>query len=151
MEMIVRFKKLDERATMPSKATPLAAGIDFHAIEQNTIIPGCRLLIKTGIGWEVIINSKVISDKLIPYLQLQGRSGLAYRHGIDVLAGVIDNDYRGDIGFILYNTGQMPITIKEGDKIGQGIVLWTPRYAIVEAAYLSATIRGAGGFGSTGE
>merc|ERR1719319_237928 len=84
------------------------------------------------------------------YARLAPRSGLAWKHGIDVFAGVIDADYRGEVKVILYNTQDEAFTVKTGDRIAQLILeqIATPEVAVVED--LEASVRGSGGFGSTG-
>jgi dUTP pyrophosphatase len=103
------------------------------------------MLIKTGISVAVPNGT---------YGRIAPRSGLALKNGIDVMAGVIDADYRGDVGVILVNLGSSPFTINPGDRIAQ-LILEKIEYntsvqEIGEADDLSPTSRGANGFGSTG-
>lgn len=148
--MKIKFKKLHPDAIIPTKAHNTDAGIDFYALKEIWINPLDRQLIKTGIAWEPVKDEFAKYENMIPYLQLMGRSGLAYRNGIDVLAGVVDESYRGDISFVLFNSSSsVTIYIGVGDKIGQGIVLWTPVVHIEEVEELSDTERGGNGFGST--
>jgi dUTP pyrophosphatase len=90
-------------------------------------------------------NVNVITDG-----RVAPRSGLAAKHSIDTGAGVIDADYRGEVKVILFNYSETDFAIKEGDRIAQLIVerIYTPEVAVVEK--LEASVRGAGGFGSTG-
>src|ERR687898_838106 len=78
------------------------------------------------------------------------RSGLALRHGIDTLAGVIDSDYRGEVRVVLVNHGREPVRIEPGDRIAQLVVQKVERAAFVTASELAGTIRGERGFGSSG-
>src|SRR6185503_2736838 len=93
---VLSFKKLDERAVLPARGSALAAGLDLYSIEDLTIEPKERHLARTGLA--VAIPEGY-------YGRIAPRSGLALRTGLDVLSGVIDADYRGEIGCLLYNTG----------------------------------------------
>jgi dUTP pyrophosphatase len=138
----INVKKLSENATIPTQGTKFAAGYDLYAAEDAVVVCGTRKLIKTNISMEITPGY---------YGRIAPRSGLAYKNGIDVLAGVIDSDYRGDIGVILYNTDKnIDFNVKKGDRIAQ---------IIFEACYIATlnnvdnldnTLRQAGGFGSTG-
>ncbi len=110
-----------------------------------SIGPGERVLIKTGV--RVAIPSG-------RYGRIAPRSGLAYKNGIDVLAGVIDSDYRGDVGVILLNTGHTEFAIKDGDRIAQLIIekIDMSDFEVVESVKdILPSARGEGGFGSTGQ
>jgi dUTP pyrophosphatase len=107
----INVKKLSENATIPTQGTSFAAGYDLYAAEDAVVVCGTRKLIKTNISME--INPGY-------YGRIAPRSGLAYKNGIDILAGVIDSDYRGDIGIILYNTDKnIDFVVKKGDRIAQ--------------------------------
>ena len=156
MELIVKFQKIHHHAFIPTKATDLSAGLDFYTLNSHYIGPFDRVMIGTGVAWEPIwrdshgeYSPSTISN-YVPYLQLFGRSGLAAKNGFDILAGVIDADYRGEIGFVLLNTTDRTYNFHAGDRIGQGVVLMTPKYNIEETKYVTQTERGTGGFGSTG-
>ena len=141
-------KKLNEHATIPTYGSNGAAGMDLYAnfasdgIDMVSLFPGERLLIKTGIA---------IAIPRGMYARIAPRSGLAYKHGIDVMAGVVDEDYRGDVGVILINLGSEPFVVKHGDRIAQLIV--TPYFPCLaeQVDELPDTIRSAKGFGSTGK
>ena len=135
------FKRLDPRATLPSRGSSLSAGLDIYSIEELTIQPRARHLAHTGLA--VAIPEGY-------YGRVAPRSGLASKHGLDVLAGVIDADYRGEIGCILYNTGDEAIHLAAQSKICQLIIekIITPEAAWADD--ISDTERGSGGFGSTG-
>lgn len=137
---VLRFKKLDERAVLPKRGSVLAAGLDVCSIEDVEIGPRQRMVAKTGLAVAIPPGF---------YGRIAPRSGLASKHGLDVLAGVIDSDYRGEILCLLYNTGDEPIRLAAGSKICQLILeqIITPEAAW--ATDLDETARGAGGFGST--
>lgn len=138
---ILQVKKLNENAILPTKGSLKAAGYDLCTIEEHILMPMGRKLFKTGL-------SISIPDGM--YGRIAPRSGLAFKDGIDVLAGVIDSDYRGEIGIILINFGMKEKQIKIGDKIAQIIFEFYNTVDIQEVKELSETIRGDGGFGSTG-
>ena len=138
---LLSFKRLDSRATLPSRGSASAAGLDIYAIEALAIQVGERVLARTGLA--VAIPEGY-------YGRLAPRSGLATRQGLDTLAGVIDADYRGEIGCLLYNAGNQTIHLAAQSKICQLIIekIITPEAAWAED--ISDTERGSGGFGSTG-
>ncbi|HVQ36901.1 MAG TPA: dUTP diphosphatase [Pyrinomonadaceae bacterium] len=138
---LLRFKKLDPRATLPTRGSVLAAGLDLYAIEHLTIPPGERTLGHTGLAVAIPVGY---------YGRVAPRSGLASKQGLDVLAGVIDADYRGEIGCLLYNSGSETIQLPAQSKICQLLIekIITPE--AVWADDISDTERGSGGFGSTG-
>jgi deoxyuridine 5'-triphosphate nucleotidohydrolase len=138
----INVKKLSDFATIPTQGTKFAAGYDLYAAEDAVVVCGSRKLIKTNISMEITPGY---------YGRIAPRSGLAYKSGIDVLAGVIDCDYRGDIGVILYNTDKnIDFTVKKGDRIAQIIfeACYTATLNTVEN--LDNTLRQGGGYGSTG-
>jgi len=135
------FKRLHPEARLPSRGSAGAAGLDLCAVERVTIGPGGRASVRTGLAVAIPAGF---------YGRVAPRSGLAVRHGIDVLAGVIDSDYRGEILCALVNPGREPFEIEPGARIAQLVVeaIATPDPAWAED--LEETDRGAGGFGSTG-
>lgn len=137
---VLRFKQLDPRAVLPKRGSALAAGLDICAIEDVEIQPKQRAMAQTGLAIAIPPGF---------YGRVAPRSGLAAKMGLDVLAGVIDSDYRGEICCILYNTGDEPILLPAGSKICQLIVeqIVTPEATWVND--LEETARGAAGFGST--
>jgi dUTP pyrophosphatase len=137
----LRFKQLDSRATLPARGSSLAAGLDICSIEDVTIGPHERAMVRTGLA--VAIPEGF-------YGRVAPRSGLAVKQGLDVLAGVIDSDYRGELCCVLYNTSPAYMSLPVGSKICQLIIekIITPK--AVWVADLDETARGAGGFGSTG-
>jgi dUTP pyrophosphatase len=137
----LRFKQLDARAVLPQRGSALAAGLDICCIEELNIAPKQRVMARTGLAAAILPGF---------YGRVAPRSGLAAKNGLDVLAGVIDSDYRGEIVSVLYNTGDEMIRLPAGSKICQLIIeqIITPEAAW--ATDLDETARGAGGFGSTG-
>src|SRR5215207_9322907 len=138
---VLRFKKLDPRAVLPHRGSALAAGLDISSIERIELGPKHRISARTGLAVAIPPGF---------YGRIAPRSGLAAKNGLDVLAGVIDSDYRGEVCCLLYNTSDELIQLAAGSKICQLIVeqIITPEAAW--ASDLDETARGAGGFGSTG-
>lgn len=138
----INVKKLSENAIIPTQGTKFAAGYDLYAAEDSVVVCGTRKLIKTNISMEITPGY---------YGRIAPRSGLAYKSGIDVLAGVIDSDYRGDIGVILYNTDKnIDFEIKKGDRIAQIIFEACYSATLNTVENLDNTLRQTGGYGSTG-
>jgi deoxyuridine 5'-triphosphate nucleotidohydrolase len=137
----LKFKQLDPRAVLPTRGSALSAGLDLFSIEDLRIAPHDRIRAHTGL-------SVAIPDGF--YGRVAPRSGLASKHGLDVLSGVIDADYRGEIICLLYNTGNETIVLPAGSRMCQliieQIIMPTPQWE----EELEETARGAGGFGSTG-
>lgn len=138
---VLHFKQLDPRAVLPRRGSKLAAGLDLFSIEDFAIEPRQRATARTGLAVAIPAGF---------YGRVAPRSGLAAKNGLDVLAGVIDADYRGEICCLLYNTSDEVIELPAGSKICQLIIeqIITPDAAW--AVELDETARGAGGFGSTG-
>jgi dUTP pyrophosphatase len=141
----LQFKALHEYAQLPTYGSDGAIGLDLHAVvpEHITVLaPGERALIPTGLA-------AAIPEGF--YGRVAPRSGLAVKYGIDVLAGVIDSDYRGEIKVALVNLGDKPFDIRTGDRIAQLVLERADRVRPVWAAGdLPSTDRGTDGFGSTG-
>jgi dUTP pyrophosphatase len=138
---LLRFKQLDDRAVLPKRGSELAAGLDVCSIDDLRIEAKQRATARTGLAVAIPPGF---------YGRIAPRSGLAAKNGLDVLAGVIDSDYRGELCCLLYNTGDEAIHLPAGSKICQLIVeqIITPEATWVSE--LDETARGAGGFGSTG-
>ena len=137
----LQFKKLDQRATLPVRGSVASAGLDLFCIEDIRLEPRSRILARTGLA---------VAIPLGYYGRVAPRSGLAVKNGIDVLAGVIDADYRGELCCALLNTGDEAVSLSQGSRICQLIIerIITPEP--VWAEDLENTSRGDGGFGSTG-
>jgi dUTP pyrophosphatase len=128
---------------LPAYATAGAAGMDVVAAEDITLAPGARHAVATGFAMAIPHGFEV---------QVRPRSGLALKHGITCLntPGTIDSDYRGEVKVILANLGSEPFAIARGDRIAQLVPAPVQRAVFSEVASLDETMRGAGGFGSTG-
>ena len=141
--MTVKFRGIDPSAELPTYAHPGDAGMDIRSIEELTIEPGARALVHTGLvmvlppGYEA---------------QVRPRSGLALKNGVTVLntPGTIDEGYRGEIGVILANFGSEPFRVEKGAKIAQMVIAPCTRAEIAETDEVDDTVRGTGGFGSSG-
>lgn len=142
--MQTKISLADPKAIVPKYATSCSAGADVFARidEEITVWPGTRALIRTGL-------KIAIPDGCCGLLL--GRSGLALKHGICLANGVglIDSDYRGELGVVLQNNGGEPFKVKDGMRIAQ-LVIVQYQQTRFEQDSLDDTIRGQGGFGSTG-
>jgi len=139
--MQIKFNKLDPKAKIPQYAHPGDAGMDIFSIEGYTLQPGERHVFKTGIASELPEGY---------FVRCAPKSGLAVNDGIDLLAGVVDNGYRGEWLVTLINHSDKPKEFRIGDKLAQGILLKLEIPEMIEVTELSETERGAGRFGSTG-
>jgi len=137
----LHFKRLDPRAVLPRRGSARSAGLDICSIEDLEIGPRQRIAARTGLAVAIPLGF---------YGRVAPRSGLAAKNGLDVLAGVIDSDYRGEVQCLLYNTSDEKIILPAGNKICQLIVEQIIMPEAVWATDLEETVRGAGGFGSTG-
>lgn len=140
--MNLYVKKLNPSATIPTQANETDAGYDLVSVESYTLKPSERKLFKTGLAVEIPQGF---------YGRVAPRSGLAYKHGIDVLAGVIDSGYRGEVGVILINLGSVDMTISTGDRLAQLIIEYCHHPKIIEVESLEDSSRSAKGFGSSGK
>jgi len=129
---------------LPAYATNGAAGMDVVAAEDLVLAPGDRHAVATGFAMAIPEGYEV---------QVRPRSGLALKHGITCLntPGTIDSDYRGEVKVILANLGSAPFPIARGDRIAQLVPAPVQRATLDEVSDLGATVRGSGGFGSTGQ
>lgn len=139
-------------AKLPTYGSASAAGVDLYSCDSYIVKAHTRECISTGISIEWANNNMTIETKPENYyLRIAPRSGLSLKNGIDVMAGVIDYDYRGEIKVILLNTSDNDFMISPGDKIAQAILTKINRFdQIIQCEQLSDTMRGVGGFGSTG-
>ncbi len=145
-QVTVRFMRLESNPDLPLpvRATPHAAGYDIRSAEPDfALAVGEIRLVATGLVMELPEGIEC---------QVRPRSGLALRHGITMpnSPGTIDPDYRGEVRVILQNTGAESVDIARGERIAQLVFARFASPEIVEATELSATLRGEGGFGSTG-
>merc|ERR1719495_538611 len=138
----LRFKKLSKNATTPMRGSRNAAGFDLFSAETKEIASQGHGIAKTDIA---VMLPRGTYGRVAP------RSGLAAKHFIDVGAGVVDYDYRGNVGVVLFNHNSKPFQVNKGDRIAQFVVekICTPK--LVEVTDLEETERGAGGYGSTGK
>ena len=141
----LEIKRLDNGAglPLPAYASAGAAGMDVVAAEALTLAPGARAGVATGFALAIPEGYEV---------QVRPRSGLALKHGVTCLntPGTIDSDYRGEVKVILANLGAEPFEIARGDRIAQLVPAPVQRAVLAEVVSLDETLRGAGGFGSTG-
>ncbi len=142
----VLIKKLNPTVQIPEYKTKGASGMDLVAFVKSPIIvkPKTSSLVPTGISVAFSKNYEI---------QIRPRSGLAAKNNISVLntPGTIDSDYRGEIKIIIYNHGENDFVIKNGDRIAQMILAPVIKMELEEIDNLPETIRGEGGFGSTGK
>lgn len=132
-----------EGLPLPSYQTPHAAGMDLLAAGELTLAPGERGLVPTGLCIELPEGFE---------MQVRPRSGLAVKHGVTLVntPGTIDADYRGEVKILLINHGSEVFTVRRGDRIAQGVVAPVVRATLTPCVTLDETVRGRGGFGSTG-
>ncbi len=142
----ILVKKLFKEVNLPKYETNGSSGLDLEAFVDADVIlkPGERKLIPTGISIAMPDNFEV---------QIRPRSGLAYKNGISVVntPGTIDADYRGEIKVLLINLGQENFVIKKFQRIAQMVICPIIKAKLIETDDLPNSIRGAGGFGSTGQ
>ena len=142
----IKVKKLREGAHLPTYGTEFSAGADLYACLESdvTIAPGETKKIPTGLAMEIPAGCAGL---------IYARSSLGTKRGLAPAnkVGVVDSDYRGEFMVFLYNHGTEPQTVCHGERIAQLLVtpVFTPGF--IEAEELSDTVRGAGGFGSTGK
>ena len=142
--MNLRIARLDERARLPTRAHDGDAGLDLYALEAVVLAPGERASVPTGIAVEIPPGQ---AGLVLP------RSGLAARHGISVVnaPGLIDSGYRGEVRVLLLNTDrEEPFELSAGDRIAQLVLMRVELPTPVEVGSLTDSLRGAGGFGSSG-
>jgi dUTP pyrophosphatase len=132
--------KLSNIAIIPKRGSSYAAGLDLYTPTAGIVEPGQRLLVKLDIAIELPQGT---FGHILP------RSGLALKNGIHIGAGVIDEDYRGNVGVLLFNLGEEPYVFNVGDRIAQLVVKPYTRVNVFENV-LSESERGSGGFGSSG-
>lgn len=133
-----------ENATVPTKGSALAAGYDLYASESGNIPAHGQSLISTDLSIIVPIGT---------YGRIAPRSGLAVKHGISTGAGVVDADYRGEVKIVLFNHSENDFKVEKGDRIAQLVLeqIINADIKVITAEELDTTVRGEGGFGSTGK
>lgn len=144
-EPTIKVRILRPGARLPAYLSGGAAGLDLAARLDAplTILPSARALVPTGLAVEIPSGWEG---------QVRPRSGLALEHGVTVLnaPGTIDCDYRGEVGILLVNHGAEPFTVADGERVAQLVIARVARARVEEAALLSESERGAGGYGHTG-
>ncbi|KAL8590688.1 hypothetical protein ACOMHN_062751 [Nucella lapillus] len=138
----LKFAKLSGEATTPTRGSGQAAGYDLYSAYDYKVPARGKIVAKTDI--QIALPEGC-------YGRVAPRSGLAAKHFIDVGAGVIDQDYRGNVGVVLFNFAEADFEVKKGDRIAQLICerIYIPQ--LEEVKVLEDTDRGEGGFGSTGK
>ena len=142
--MKIRFKKLSEKATAPTYGTEYSAGADLYNLDEIiTVEPHATVLVHTGIAVEIPEGYCGL---------IFARSGLASKRGLAPAnkVGVIDADYRGEVMVALHNHTDKAATVDAGERIAQLAIVPFLKAEYEESGELSDTVRGAGGFGSTG-
>ena len=142
----VLIKKLNSKVELPKYKTDGSSGMDLFAFIEHSIkiAPNESVLIPTGISIAIPEDTEI---------QIRPRSGLAAKSSISVLntPGTIDSDYRGEIKIILFNHGREEFTINNNDRVAQMILVPILKAEFEEVSDLPKTLRGSGGFGSTGK
>ena len=142
MPLTIKIKKNHPDAIIPSYQSINAAALDLYSLDNITLIPKQKHIFNTKIKMEIPEGY---------FGSIRDRSGLAANHGIHVLGGVVDSDYRGEVGVILINLGDKEYNISKGERIAQMVIHEIPLVQIQEVDSLSETKRDSGGFGSTGK
>lgn len=140
--MTLPVKKLTPTATLPTRGSPKSAGLDLY-LDQDILVlhPGKRVLASTGLAFAIPEDC---------YGRVAPRSGISFKDGVDVMAGVIDSDYREELKVLLINTDYRTHTYKRGTRIAQLILERIRIEDVEEVESLDQTER-LGGFGSTGQ
>jgi dUTP pyrophosphatase len=140
----LRFIKLSEKASMPTRAHDNDSGLDLYAAEKALIVPGARVSVGTGLA---IAIPEGLAGLVLP------RSGLALKHGVTLMnsPGLIDPGYRGEVRILLLNTDQtLDFHVKQGDRIAQLLLVPIASASPLQADSLDETVRNESGFGSSG-
>ena len=140
----LRFVKLSEKATLPTRAHDNDAGLDLHAAESARLAPGARVSVGTGLAVQI---PEGVGGLVLP------RSGMAIKHGVTLVnsPGLIDPGYRGEVRVLLLNTDPtLEFQISPGDRIAQLLLVPVVHATPLNAEALDDSTRGEGGFGSTG-
>ncbi|KAE8796543.1 Deoxyuridine 5'-triphosphate nucleotidohydrolase [Hordeum vulgare] len=169
--MLLKVKRLSASAVLPSRGSALAAGYDLSSAVGVTVPARGKALVATDLSVAVPhgtyarigthaampFPSPSSSSSAMPltcstecFRMAAPRSGLAWKHAIDVGAGVVDADYRGPVGVVLFNHSDADFAVKPGDRVAQLVLERIATPDVAEVDDLDATVRGDGGFGSTG-
>lgn len=133
--------KLSKHAQLPRRGTPQSAGLDLFVAHDLVVPAGGKGIAKTDLAMKIPPGC---------YGRIAPRSGLAWKKHVDVGAGVIDPDYRGNVGVVLFNHGAEDLVVRRGDRVAQLVLEKISMAAVEEVSDLDSTARGGGGFGSTG-
>ncbi|MBT3836208.1 dUTP diphosphatase [Candidatus Woesearchaeota archaeon] len=139
--MTIKIKKLHQDAVVPKYPKEHDAGMDFYASESLVLQPGERRLVPTGI-------SMAIPQGFVGLIW--DKSGIATKHGLKTMAGVIDAGYRGEIRILVHNLSNEEYVVEKGNKVAQMLIQSVEQREVMEVSELDETDRGEGGFGSTG-
>ncbi len=137
----VRVKKLNENTVIPSYAHGGDAGFDLSSAYDYVIRSGKREIVKTGFSMEIPEGY---------FGNIKDRSSVTLKNGVHVLAGVVDSNYRGEVGIVMINLGEEDYEIRVGDRVAQMLLEKVERVEFEEASELEDSLRGTGGFGSSG-
>jgi dUTP pyrophosphatase len=139
--MKMKVSRDDKTVDLPIYSSADAAGLDLRALDDYEFPAGEKLIIKTGLHVEIPKGHVGI---------IKDRSGFAAKHGLHCLAGVIDADYRGEIGIVMVNLGSQLVFIEKNTRVAQLVIMPVVQPELEEVDSLDETERGSGGFGSTG-
>lgn len=147
--MKIYFKKMRAGAKLPSfgNGDHSNAGIDLYCCDDITIEPHSRAYVPSGVAWDPV---ELLTDFSKPCMIIKPRSSNIKR-GLQTIEGTVDCGYRGEIVLCLINLLDQPITIKDGERVAQGVVVLLPMVEVEEKENLSESVRGSNGFGSTGK
>ncbi len=138
---VLKVKKLHPEALLPSRKRAGDAGIDLYSVEEVFLNPGEWKAVPTGVAVEIPEGY---------FGLIKDRSGLALKHAVHCLAGVVDENYRGEIKVVLINLGDKPVRLEKRSRVAQMVLVPYLKTQVVEVEELSHTERGQQGFGSTG-
>jgi len=137
---VLRFVKLTKNVLTPKRGSPRSAGLDLYSAYNTTVTAGEKVLVSTDLKIQLPTG---FCGQIVP------RSGLALQHHIDVGGGIVDEDYRGNLGVILCNHSDIPFPVSRGDRIAR-LICQQICYPVLEVKILDISERGEEGFGSTG-
>jgi dUTP pyrophosphatase len=141
MRFRLKVKQLTTLAKLPEYKTTGSVGMDIYSVESGIIRPGQRRAFRTGLAFEIPAGYEG---------NIRGRSGLAFKQGVFVIEGTVDQDYRGEVQVLVYNSTTDTFAVKEGDRIAQIVFSPVAIAELVPTLELGSTDRGTGGLGSTG-
>ena len=141
MSAPIRVKKLSDTATIPTRGSEVAAGWDLYASQELVVPARGKAIITTDIAIAVPVGF---------YGRVAPRSGIAWKKHTDIGAGVIDADYRGPVGVVMFNHSDEDLQIEVGDRVAQLVIEQISMAPLTEVDSLDDTERGEGGYGSTG-